>query len=399
MRPTASSIRRCCGVGSIKRRTIPMQNRGYIYQPPRIVPLLGRIGKAMKIPNHTYLTYNVICIPLVVLSLISSATAQSVPPLINYQGKLTDQTGTPSASGVYTIQFRLWDSPTLVAASDLIWSQQQNTIVQSNGIFNVILGSPGGSPIPGDTPAVNNIAYAFSNSNCFLGLTVTASNGVTLLSPTEIIPRQQLLSVPFAFTAATANNATVAASVVPGGITAASLASNAVESVNIAPGAVQTASIASGAVTLTNLEPRQTGTNVGIGGIAVSGSCGYVNASGSYADVTNLTITLATSGRPVYVALIPDGSANESFVDAGTLVTGGGGSLAVAIVRDESVTNLFLFNAGSPGGSGGATAGSPPSAVTTVDFPPAGVHVYKVQVKRTSNVGDIRYCKLLGFEF
>lgn len=102
------------------------------------------------------------------------AFGQSVPPLVNYQGKLTDQTGSPLSSGTYSIQFRLWDTPT--GSNTLIWAQQQNVTVQSNGVLNVILGSAGGSAILNAAPAVNNLAYAFSGSNCFLGVTVVEHN-------------------------------------------------------------------------------------------------------------------------------------------------------------------------------------------------------------------------------
>ncbi len=140
----------------------------------------------------------------------ANAHPQSVPALVNYQGRLTDQTGNPLSAGAYTLQFNLWDAGT---SGNLIWNQQQSVAVQSNGLFNVILGAPSGtSPIPGTTPAVNNLAYAFAGGNTYLGLTVTFSNGVTIPSPSEIVPRQQLLTAPYAFVASTAANATSAAS-------------------------------------------------------------------------------------------------------------------------------------------------------------------------------------------
>jgi hypothetical protein len=123
---------------------------------------------------------------------------QSVPSLINYQGRLTGQTGSPLAGGYYVIQFRLWNDPTASSPANLIWSQQQSVIVQTNGIFDVLLGSPGGSAISGEYPAVANIASAFASSNAFLGVTLISSNGVSVFGPSEILPRQQLLSVPFA---------------------------------------------------------------------------------------------------------------------------------------------------------------------------------------------------------
>jgi microcystin-dependent protein len=127
--------------------------------------------------------------------------AQSVPNLINYQGRLTDPNGTPLPLGTYAIQSRLWDSQTANAATDLIWAQQQNVTVQGNGVFNVILGAPGGSAIPGLITAVNDLTFAFTAPNRFLGLTVVSNNGVGIPGATEILPRQQLLSVPFALQA------------------------------------------------------------------------------------------------------------------------------------------------------------------------------------------------------
>jgi hypothetical protein len=62
--------------------------------------------------------------------------AQSVPPLINSEGNLTDQNGAPSRAVIYGIQFRIWDSGTVErrqATSDLIWGQQPTVSVQTNG--------------------------------------------------------------------------------------------------------------------------------------------------------------------------------------------------------------------------------------------------------------------------
>src|SRR5580765_5875408 len=119
------------------------------------------------------------------------ARGQSVPSLINYQGRLTDQTGAPQAASTYTIQFRLWDSPG--NATGLIWAQQQNVTVQANGVFNVILGAPGGTSILNPLPMVNDLAFAFTSSNRFLGLTVVSNSGSATPMPSEILPRQQFL--------------------------------------------------------------------------------------------------------------------------------------------------------------------------------------------------------------
>jgi hypothetical protein len=145
-------------------------------------------------------------IAAVAVSMIAlSAAAQSVPALINYQGRLTAQTGLPITPSSYVIQFRLWNDPAASTPANLIWSQQQGVTVRSNGAFDVILGSSAGGTILGDTPAVTNLISAFGSTNDFLGLTVVSNNGAPILNPSEILPRQQLLSVPFAVQAQSAN--------------------------------------------------------------------------------------------------------------------------------------------------------------------------------------------------
>jgi hypothetical protein len=310
------------------------------------------------------------------LILALNTAAQTVPPLINYQGRLTAQTGASLAPAAYTLQFKLWDDPLLTNQTDLIWGQQQNVTIQSNGVFNVILGSPGGSPIPGATPAVNSLAYAFAGSNCFFGVTVAVSNGVPIPAPTEILPRQQLLAVPFAVRADAAD---VAASVLPGSIVTASLAQGAVQASNIAPGAVQTANIALNSVTWANLASRPIGTNVGVGGVAISVSCGTYPPT--YA---NLVVQIVTSGRPVYVGLISDQSAVQtgdcSFIDVGS---GGGnaGTTTMSFVRDQTVIATANAIIGiNADGTADNTVVMPPGSFNTIDLPAAGTHTYSVTV-------------------
>jgi hypothetical protein len=329
------------------------------------------------------------------LTLVRLALGQSVPPLVNYQGRLTDQTGAPLAAGAYTIQFKLWDDPLLTNATDLIWGQQQNVTVQSNGVFNAILGAPGGSPIPNATPAVNNLAYAFTGNNCFLGVTVVSQSGAPIASPNEILPRQQLLSVPFAFTAASAGTATLASTVAPGSIT--------------------TASLAEGSVTLDKLAPRPVGANVGIGGIAMSAS------SGTGGAVNNLVVTLVTTGRPVFAVLTSDGTSNMEptpgngsddgppatgglVSDSGTDVSDYVGTTGwltsratMSLIRNgTSISVCSMYASGSQNGTGaGVIAGIPSGAFSFFDFPPAGTNTYKIQTSTLFTTDSTIYNSVL----
>ena len=171
----------------------------------------------------------------IAIALCGCALGQSVPNLINYQGRLTDQSGAALPIGNYGLEFRLWDSPT---GTNLIWAQQQNVSAQANGVFNVILGAPGGSAITNPVPMVNDLGFALTSSNRFLGMTVVSSNGVPISGATEILPRQQLLSVPFA-------------------LMSQQVANGAISSPQIAVGGIQNSNLAVGIVSPTNLIPRQ----------------------------------------------------------------------------------------------------------------------------------------------
>lgn len=77
---------------------------------------------------------------------------------------------------------------------------------------------------------------------------------------------------------------------------------------------------ATGANTIAANRTRATGSPIqGLGGICTSTAANnYSNPSTSYENITNLSVTLTTSGRPVYLALLPD-STGLAFVGFGSL--------------------------------------------------------------------------------
>ena len=69
------------------------------------------------------------------------------PGQINYQGRLKSAEGTAYTNGVYTMEFRLYDSQ---SSTDSLWAEE-HTVYVKNGYFSVMLGSSAGTEIAGAT--------------------------------------------------------------------------------------------------------------------------------------------------------------------------------------------------------------------------------------------------------
>ncbi len=106
----------------------------------------------------------------------------SLPPLINYQGMLTDADGNPM-TGTKNLEFNIYDS---AGSGTKIWGPQIfNAVPLISGKFNVILGTT-------DTSG-RSVIEAFGAKDRYLGIKVD--------SGAELVPRQQILSAPFAIQA------------------------------------------------------------------------------------------------------------------------------------------------------------------------------------------------------
>jgi hypothetical protein len=170
---------------------------------------------------------------LVVLVLFLRVHA-SVPPMINYQGKLGNASGAPVADDIYSMRFAIYD---VSVGGSALWTETNPNVQVKGGLFSVLLGSVTNIP-----PSV------FNASNRFFGVTVGTDP--------EMTPRQEIASVGFAANAAVADTATLAdtASTVPdGAITMSKIANGAVSSVQIADSSINTNHIADQSVTTTKL--------------------------------------------------------------------------------------------------------------------------------------------------
>jgi Extracellular link domain len=118
-----------------------------------------------------------------------SAAAQTVPLTVTQQGRLLDSTSAPVDSVALKFTFKLYTTP---AGTASLWTETQ-TITPDQGYFSARLGEV--TPFP---------ATIFDGSQTVLYL------GITSGSDTEMAPRQQLTSVPFAMLSLNATHATTA---------------------------------------------------------------------------------------------------------------------------------------------------------------------------------------------
>ncbi|MEO0102635.1 MAG: hypothetical protein ABIK81_02905 [candidate division WOR-3 bacterium] len=142
----------------------------------------------------------------------------NIPKMMNYQGKLTDNSGNP-LNGHFDMTFTIYDAAT---GGNLYWQETQSGVLVAQGIFNVLLGR------------LNPINSLPEGPDCFLEINI----GGTTLSP-----RQRIVSNGYSYYTQTAEDAYKL-----GGIPAANYAVLPVETDEIQNGAVTTVKIADDAV-------------------------------------------------------------------------------------------------------------------------------------------------------
>jgi hypothetical protein len=134
-----------------------------------------------------------LCVTTILLlfsfNIAQSETASSIPQLINYQGMLTNAEGHPLETKEYKLSFSIFNQPT---GDEAVWGPQifdgkyadgrGAKVPVIRGHFNVILGE---KDISGRI-----ITDAFQSKDAYLEITIENSS--------PILPRQQILSTPFA---------------------------------------------------------------------------------------------------------------------------------------------------------------------------------------------------------
>lgn len=122
---------------------------------------------------------------------------------------------------------------------------------------------------------------------------------------------------------------------------------------------------------------RATGTSVSARGVAISSASGNFNTSATSAtDITNLSVTITTSGRPVRLCLISAEEEIVSFINI-TENSSGDAFAKLTFVRDSTTVSGCTFGQQDDGSGGDFFF--PVSSFEYIDTPTAGTYTYKVQ--------------------
>lgn len=125
-----------------------------------------------------------VAVAIVVVSFGISAYGGPVPQRINYQGTLNNKIGGP-ANGSFNMTFRIYSTAT---GTTPLWTEAWSTtnaspVVVTEGVFNVLLGSI--------TPFSNEFFATYPKTYL----------GVAVANDSEMLPRQMIASVGYAFAA------------------------------------------------------------------------------------------------------------------------------------------------------------------------------------------------------
>lgn len=266
---------------------------------------------------------------------------------------------------------------TYVSGGNLYYNNASGTAVQITSGSSVNAGAGSITGLPSGTASVtySSTTYVFQSAtstpatidvgSVIIRNTTASAKGVTL-SPINALSANYALVLPTipastSFLSIDTSGNIAAYSPVVGGIGTTQLADNAVTTVKITDAAVT--------------RPKLVAV-----GQQISSTCGFFAPTTSFTDVTNLSVTITTTGRPVMVILQSDGSASLSFLQAS-----GGGTLDLALFRGASQISDWHF---------GSAVNCP---TLYLDPVAAGTYTYKVQAKASSG-GAVDQMVLVAYE-
>ena len=202
------------------------------------------------------------------------AHAQTFNQQINYQGKLTDNTGATVADGVYNIAFNLYDS----TETTILWTST-TTATTTNGLFSYMLGS---------SSTLSGVDF---NQTLYLSVNIGGTGAPSWDG--EMTPRKILGAVPAAFEA---DNAQTLDNLATSSFLRSDQADTADNLITFAAGASSTDLVVSGTATTTELIVNGTASSTNViisnnvtlsahtSGILTTNNTGVVSASTSLSD-------------------------------------------------------------------------------------------------------------------
>lgn len=170
---------------------------------------------------------------------------------------------------------------------------------------------------------------------------------------------------------------------------------------------VLTASTSTGANSVIDKYTRTTGTSVGARGVAIGTSTGtFSTTSTSFVDITNATVTITTSGRPVYIVVVPVADINFSYMQLSD--SGLANVATISLFADiqclrgatnigrHRITNSLTINTNDIDDLG---INIPYGSLVWVDVVSAGTYTYKLQARvGTNNDLGFRHANLVAYE-
>ncbi len=291
-------------------------------------------------------TKSFIAVIFAIFILLSTFIFAEVPRLINYQGRLTDNTGTSVSDGPYLVKFNIYGSE---SGNDSLWSSGFRIINTNDGLFFYQLGSA--EMLPDDI---------FSGAERWLGIRVGTD--------AEICPRIRLTSTPYSYQTLRSDTSAYATDIADNIVTENKIADNAITENKIADNSVHSAHIQDYSISAIDIGYEEiTGDNIENGtiGFADIGSNGAAEGQvmkmvdgswvaadddiGAGGDITAVSAGVglmggATSGEAI-LAIADEGVINSMVAD--TAITNGkiaDKAITSDKIQESAVTSTKIFN-------------------------------------------------------
>ena len=127
-----------------------------------------------------------------VTNLSSTLSAITVPQQMNYQGRLTNTSGTP-LTGNYSLTLTIYDDSLATTPTDIKWQESHPNVTVNGGLFNIVLGA--------GNPAVPLTEGVFLGEPRYLDIKVAGDPSAR--------PRIRIVSVAYAFAAQNSDTANI----------------------------------------------------------------------------------------------------------------------------------------------------------------------------------------------